>query len=84
LKHPRCDACKWRLRENQHELHLTDPLTGQVIGRYHADPGSHAECMARAEKYFQPGEVVLLNVVHPDRCGPDQEHCDAGLSEAVA
>jgi hypothetical protein len=71
------------MRPAHHELHLTDPRTGQVIGRYHAGE-THADCMAQAEKYFRPGEVVLLTVVHPDRCGADQEHCDAGLSEAVA
>jgi hypothetical protein len=77
LKHPRCDACKRRLRENQHELHLTDPLTGQVIGRYHAGE-THAQCMARAQQYFKPGVVLIGTVVHPDRCGAEQEHGTMG------
>jgi hypothetical protein len=79
LKPSKCDACNKRLRPAHLELHLTDPRTGQSIGRYHAGPGAHAECMARAEKYFKPGEVVLLNVVHPDRCGAEMEHGDAGF-----
>jgi hypothetical protein len=79
LKTSKCDACNKRLRPAHHELHLTDPRTGQVIGRYHAGSGAHAECMARAQQYFKPGVVLMGTVVHPDRCGPDQEHCSAGV-----
>jgi hypothetical protein len=75
----RCDACNRRLRPNQHELHLSDPLTGQLIGRYHAGAG-WGECMAAAGKYAQRGTVLLGTFVHPDRCGGNQEHCDGGLA----
>jgi hypothetical protein len=78
LKTSKCDACNKRLCPAHHELHLTDPRTGQVIGWYHSGE-AYADCMARAEKYFRPGEVVLLNVVHPDRCGAEQELCTMGV-----
>jgi hypothetical protein len=75
----RCDACNRRLRDNHHELQLSDPSTGQVIGRYHA-PG----CQDAAARYFVPGVVLVATYVHPARCGPEQEYCDGGLSEEVA
>jgi hypothetical protein len=43
---PRCDACKKRIRPNHYELRLTDPMTGQVVGHYHARPG----CPARGPR----------------------------------
>jgi hypothetical protein len=76
----RCDACDRRIRKNHHELRLTDPMTGQVVGHYHTRPDCHQE----AAKYLTGGTVLLATFVHPDRCGPDQEHCDGGWSELVA
>jgi hypothetical protein len=75
----RCDACGVRIRPNQHELVLADAMTGQVVGRYHA-PG----CQEAAIKYMKGGAVLMANYLHPDRCGPDQEYCDGGVSEEVA
>jgi predicted RNA-binding Zn-ribbon protein involved in translation (DUF1610 family) len=74
--HP-CDACGRRLRPNHHELHLSDPQTGQLVGRYHAP-----RCQAAAAKYFvaKLGVVLVATYVHPDRCGENQEHCDGGLA----
>ncbi len=80
---PKCDSCGRRFRQNQHELHLSDFLTGQLLGRYHAGIG-WGRCMEAGAKYVQPGAVTLASFIHPDRCGDDQEHCDAGLSELVA
>jgi hypothetical protein len=79
---PRCDACGRRLRQNQHEVHLSDFLTGQLLGRYHAGIGQ-GRCMAAAAKYVQPGAVTMATFLHPDRCGDDQENCDAGLLEVA-
>lgn len=75
----RCDACNRRLRPSHHELHLSDALTGQLIGRYHAGVGWDG-CMTAAGKYVRSGVVLVATFVHPDRCGPDQEHCDGGLA----
>ena len=77
---PKCDACGRRVRPKHHELLLSDALTGQVIGHYHARP----DCQGAATKYLRSGAVIMATFVHPDRCGPEQEHCDAGLSEKVA
>jgi hypothetical protein len=77
LKPSKCDACNRRLRRNQHELHLSDPRTGQVIGRYHTGE-PHADCMAAAEKYLTSGAILMATVVHPDSC---QECCDVGLAD---
>jgi hypothetical protein len=74
---PRCDACDRRIRKTHHELRLTDPLTSQIIGCYHSRPG----CQEVATKYLPSGTVLSATVVHPDRCGPNQSLCDAGLSE---
>jgi hypothetical protein len=79
-KEPRCDSCNKRIRRNQHELLLIDPLTGQRIGHYHAMP----DCMRAAAKYFKPGTVTMSTFVHPDRCGDDLEECDGGLPEWAA
>jgi len=76
----RCDACNKRIRRNHHELRLTDPMTGQKVGHYHARP----ECQEAALKYLTSGAMLMATFVHPDRCGPDQERCDAELSEALA
>lgn len=76
-----CDSCGKRLRDNHHELIVSDHPSGQLIGRYHAVWG---ECVAQATKYFVAGAVVQATFVHPDRCGDEQEHCDAGLAEVVA
>ena len=78
-----CDACGKRMRPAHHELHLRDPRTGQRLGVYHAGI-TWGDCQAQATKYLVAGAVVQATVVHPDRCGANQEHCDAGLSEAVA
>jgi hypothetical protein len=78
-KQPRCDACNCRIRSNQHELHLSDPLTRQLIGRYHAGEGL-GECMAAAGKYAQRGTVLMGTFVHPHRCGENQEHCNGGVA----
>jgi hypothetical protein len=82
-KAPRCDACSRRIRPNHHELHLSDPLTGQLIGVYHAGAG-WSGCMSAASKYAKPGVVILGTFLHPDRCGPNQERCDGGAFEVVA
>jgi hypothetical protein len=76
----RCDACGKRMRENHHELHLSAPLTGQVLGRYHAGM-AFGGCMVTASKYFSVGNAVKATFAHPDRCGDDQEHCDAGFAD---
>ncbi len=82
-KSPRCGACNRKLRPNQHELHLSDPVMGQLIGRYHTSEG-WGECTAAAGKYAQRGTVLLGTFVHPRKCGREQEHCDGGLSESAA
>ena len=79
----RCDACGKRVRAGHHEAVVRDALTGQLLGVYHAGL-SWGSCQARAAKYTRPGVVLRVSFVHPDRCGPEQEHCDAGLAEAVA
>ncbi len=80
-KQLRCDACNRRLRPNQHELHLSDPMTGQLVGKYHARP----DCQEAAITYMtQPGAVLLASFIHPDRCGLDQERCDSGLPGSTA
>jgi len=80
-KAPRCDCCKRRIRRNQHELVLSDLTTGQVIGHYHA----HQDCMVGASKYFYgKGAALRASFIHPDKCGENQQHCDAGLSEGAA
>jgi hypothetical protein len=76
----RCDSCGKRIRRNHHELVLTDPATGQVVGYYHARP----DCQQAAAKYLTRETVLMATFVHPDRCGDDQEHCDGGLSEWAA
>ena len=75
---PRCDHCNRRIRRSQHELRLRDALTGQSLSRY------HAACQVAAAKYFEAGAVLRVTIAHPDRCGPDQERCDGGLSESAA
>ena len=77
---PRCDHCGKRIRPNHHELRLSYPTSGQGIGRYHTRP----DCQAAAAKYLTGGTVLLATYYHPPRCGDDQAHCDAGLSEVVA
>jgi len=79
-KPPRCDSCNRRLRPNHHELVLSDFLTGQVVGRYHARPG----CQGAAAKYLVGGVALAATFVHPDRCGDEQEHCDGALPEGAA
>jgi hypothetical protein len=74
-KPPRCDSCNRRIRRSQHELRLSDLLTGQLLGRY------HAACQAAAAKYFRPGVLLRATIAHPDRCGDRQEFCDGGLRE---
>jgi hypothetical protein len=65
---------------SHHELRLSDATTGQLVGRYHV----RRECQAAATKYFEPGVVLSATYYHPYRCGPNQEHCDAGAFEVVA
>jgi hypothetical protein len=77
---PRCDSCERRIRRNHHALRLSDLLTGQVGGYYHARPG----CMEPATKSLVGEAVLRFSFVHSDRCGDDQEHCDAGLPEWAA
>lgn len=79
-KLPKCDACERPLRKSHHELVLRDFETRQVIGRYHVRP----ECRDAASRYFRPGVAIGATFVHPDRCGPNQESCDAGAFEVVA
>jgi hypothetical protein len=76
-----CDACGKRIRPGHHELRLSDPRTDQEIGLYHAGPpGSpHAICMARANRFCLPGEVLTGTVRHPDRCGPEGEYCTSAV-----
>lgn len=68
------------MRDNHHELVLSDPLTGQVLGHYHTGP-AWPKCAPRAASYLGEGAVLQASFVHPDRCGEQQEHCEAGLSE---
>jgi hypothetical protein len=75
----RCDACDRRIRRSHHELILRDFDTRQVLGRYHV----RRECRDAASKYFKPGVAIGATFVHPDRCGPDHEHCDAGAFEVT-
>lgn len=80
-KQPKCDSCNRTIRKNQHELLLSDALTGQRVGHYHAVP----RCQESAVRYMMsPGAVLRASFVHPHRCGPDQEYCDGGLSEGAA
>lgn len=79
-KSPRCDACNKRIRPTPHELRLSDFVTGQLVGIYHARPG----CQLAATKYFERGVVLKFDIVHPARCGGDFEECDTVLSEEVA
>jgi hypothetical protein len=79
-REPRCDACSKRIRRNQHELVLSDFLTGQVVGCYHV----RRDCQAAATKYLMGGAVLRATYAHPPRCGVEYELCDGGLSEAVA
>ena len=83
MKPPKCDACGRRIRAGHHELRLSDPRTSQLIGLYHAGAG-YTECMQSAKRYFVPGMALQATVVHPDRCGDDQEHCDAGAADLGA
>jgi hypothetical protein len=76
----RCDSCERRIRPNQHGIRLADLETGQVLGRYHARPG----CQEGAAKYFERGAALRATIVHPDRCGPEQEKCDGAVGEVVA
>jgi hypothetical protein len=80
MKAIRCDACERRIRRNQHTLRLSDPLTRQPIGSYH----TRSACQEAATKYMTSGAVLIASIIHPDRCGEDQAHCDAGLSEGAA
>ena len=77
---PRCDACERRIRQNHHELRLSDFTTGQVIGHYHA----HPPCRSAAIKYLDSGAVLKLDVIHPAHCGGDFEDCDGGMLELSA
>jgi hypothetical protein len=80
-KQPVCDSCRRRISKRQHELVLSDFTTGQKVGHYHARP----DCQESAVEYMQqPGAVLMATFVHPDRCGPDQECCDGGVSEHAA
>jgi hypothetical protein len=76
----RCDSCGRRVRESQHGIRLSDLLTNQTLGRYHARPG----CQEGAAKYFKRGVALRATILHPDRCGPGQENCDGALGEVVA
>jgi hypothetical protein len=80
-KATRCDACGKRLRPGHHELHLSDLATGQVIGRYHAGVAFEG-CTSRASKYMVGCATLRATIVHPDRCGAEQEACDVGRSLA--
>jgi len=77
-KPPTCDGCERPIRASHHELVLRDFETRQIIGRYHA-----ATCQHSARKYFAPGVALEASYYHPDRCGPDQERCDAGAFEVA-
>jgi hypothetical protein len=78
-KLPTCDGCNRRIRPNHHELRLSDPSTGQLIGIYHAGAG-RSECMAAASKYARRGTMLLGTFVHPAACGENQEFCTGGLA----
>jgi len=75
----KCDACDRRIRRSHHALRLSDLATGQVLGRYHAG----GSCRDAAIKYFEPGAVIRVTVLHPQRCGPEQERCDLGAMEEL-
>jgi hypothetical protein len=55
-------------------------MTDQEVGHYQA----WCACQEEALKYLTAGAVLTASIVHSDRCGAGREHCDAGLSEAVA
>jgi hypothetical protein len=77
----RCDSCERRVRPNQHGIRLSDLLTGQLVGQFHARPG----CRDGVTRHFdQPGAALRVSVVHPSRCGDDFEKCDGGLLEEIA
>jgi predicted RNA-binding Zn-ribbon protein involved in translation (DUF1610 family) len=80
---PRCDSCARKITATQHELVLSDPETGQVIGSYHAGEGRQ-DCRQAATKYLTAGVVLAVTYYHPRRCGLNQELCDSGLREEVA
>ena len=76
---PRCDSCRKRIRPAHHEARLVDAETGQRIGSY------HARCQGAVAGYLtRPGAVLLLRIVHTERCGPELQRCDGGLSERAA
>ncbi len=76
----RCDSCDRRVRPNQHGIRLSDLLTGQLIGQFHARAG----CRDGVVKYFdEAGAALRFSVVHPRRCGPEQERCDGAVGEVV-
>ncbi len=77
-KLPRCDGCDCAIRYSHHELVISDLATGQIVGRY------HVICQRDAAKYFVPGAVFQATYFHPERCGENQEFCDAGAFEVVA
>jgi hypothetical protein len=73
----RCDHCDRRIRTSHHALRLSDLLTGQVLGLYHGRP----DCMGAAVDYMASGPALRVSVLHPARCGSDQEQCTAGPDE---
>ncbi len=77
-KAPRCDGCDHAIQHCHHELVISDFETGQVVGRY------HVICQHSASKYFVPGAVFRAVYYHPERCGENQQFCDAGAFEVVA
>jgi len=74
MSNKHCDKCSCRVRPNHHALLLSDLLTGQRIGYYHAP-----QCLEAAVKYITNGAAIRASFMHPDSCGPQQEHCNAGL-----
>ena len=78
-KPPRCDHCGRRIRPGHHELLLVDAATGQQVGHYHAPT-----CQYAATKYLKAGAVLRAIYRHPDRCGDNQERCDAGQMDGAA
>ena len=78
----KCDSCGRRIRPNQHEMRLVDLTTNQEVGRYHASV--NRDCQNAATRYLTGGAALIARIYHPARCGPDQQHCDAGLFEGAA
>jgi hypothetical protein len=59
-----CDGCGEAIsHEDEHTLELSDPASGQELGKY------HDRCFGAGLKYLRNGLPLRLMLVHPDACG---------------